>query len=171
MWRLVETIRNKSTILKSRKLNMERIGQPSAIHMEIIEEDVVQEGFGTDFKKKRRICIDDTGGKKSNRSSPTKHDVIQEVNDSVEVIDEKKERFQMEVLKKIENQFRHYDVDSHADPPSKSEPPSALPFDETLSVSFFQDLESPSNHPPLRYHHTSFQGKSKEEIIIDTAEH
>ena len=51
MWRLVETIRNKSTILKSRKLNMERIGQPSTIHMEIIEEDVEKEGCGTDFKR------------------------------------------------------------------------------------------------------------------------
>jgi hypothetical protein len=53
MWRLVETIRNKSTILKSRKLNMERIGQPSTIHMEIIEEDVEKEGYGTDFKRGR----------------------------------------------------------------------------------------------------------------------
>ena len=43
--------------------------------MEIIEEDVVQEGFGTDFKKKKRmsqIYINDTGGRKSNKSSPTK---------------------------------------------------------------------------------------------------
>lgn len=30
---------------------MERIGQPSTIHMEIIEEDVEKEGCGTDFKR------------------------------------------------------------------------------------------------------------------------
>ena len=92
MWRLVETIRNKSTILKSRKLNMERIGQPSTIHMEIIEEDVVQEGFGTDFKKKKRsrLCIENTDGKKSNKSSPTKQEFI-EVQESEEL--DQKDKF------------------------------------------------------------------------------
>ena len=73
----------------------------------------------------------------------------------------------MEVLKKIENNFRYFDLDSHADPPSKSEPPSALFNDEPLSASFFHDLESPGNHPPLRFHHQSFQGKSKEEMSIE----
>jgi len=70
MWRLVETLRNKSTILKSRRPNQERSGIAGTLHMEIIEEDVVQEGHGTDFKKKHRRS--DRECNKSNNSSPTK---------------------------------------------------------------------------------------------------
>lgn len=72
MWRMVETIRNKSTILKSRKLNMEKNGQPSTLHMEIIEEEPVQENYGTDFKKTRRSRNREVeeNSEKSNQSSP-----------------------------------------------------------------------------------------------------
>lgn len=56
MWRLVETLRNKSTILREqRRLQEKNLG--GVLHMEIIEEDVVQEGFGTEFKVRRRAPL------------------------------------------------------------------------------------------------------------------
>lgn len=63
---------------------MERIGQPSTIHMEIIEEDVEKEGFGTDFKRGRQRggamwadkCDDSLAhDQKSNKSSPVRQNV------------------------------------------------------------------------------------------------
>lgn len=50
----------------------------------------------------------------------------------------------MEALKRIENYaIKYYDPDVNADPPSKSEPPSALLNDEPPSATYFYELESP----------------------------
>lgn len=47
MWKLMETLRNKSSISRDNK-------SQDPYWMTIIEEDPVQEGLGTDFKKKKR---------------------------------------------------------------------------------------------------------------------
>lgn len=182
MWRLVETIRNKSTILKSRKLNMERIGQPSTIHMEIIEEEVEKEGYGTEFKRGKAgkmIWSDNSddgengpaGGagaqdQKSNKSSPVKQNV-----NTVEKNLNPDTNYNgcLELIQQKVVANNHYLDDSNVDPPSKSEPPSALFFDEPLSSVFFNDLESPAvNHPPLRSQ--LYQPKYHDETLDQPAE-
>ena len=82
---MVETIRNKSTILKSRKLNMEKNGHPGTLHMEIIEEEPLQENYGTDFKNCKKMGrnhryqvekvdseLSEEEQRQSNQSSPDK---------------------------------------------------------------------------------------------------
>lgn len=85
------------------------------------------------------------------------------------LVNDKEQRMSMGALNKPDpNALKYYDVDINADPPSKSEPPSSLPFDEPISGSFFRDLESPQNHPPLR--RVSIIRKSKDDFMEQQAD-
>ena len=117
MWRMVETIRNKSSNLRENKRQI--VTAPNAnfgvsIHMDIIEEDY-QEQFGTDFKKKGGdLNLSFFEKVRASKAEPP------------------------DIAPHCQGLFRdlkYYDLDTHADPPSRSEPASAMMRDERGEIN------------------------------------
>lgn len=104
----METLRNKSSISRDNK-------SQDPYWMTIIEEDPVQEGLGTDFKKKKREGSDVKHSFASPRSGGG---IVCEFGDPAVA---QGLRYRPSVC-----DMKYYDPVTNADPPSMSEPASAL---------------------------------------------
>lgn len=125
----METLRNKSSISRDNK-------SQDPYWMTIIEEDPVQEGLGTDFKKKRK----GSDVKRSFASPPSGGGIVCEFGDPAAA---QGLRYRS---------VKYYDPVTNADPPSMSEPASALirdVNDPRLELCGLA-MSSPLHHPKGR---------------------
>jgi hypothetical protein len=117
MWRMVEHIKNKSSV---REKHRQVVQAPHSnfgvsVHMEIIEEDV-QEQFGTDCKKKGELSFFE-----KIRASKDAPDIAEFCTNNL--------------FHGPDFQIKYYDPIVNADPPSMSEPASAILKDERQGVT------------------------------------
>ena len=110
--------------------------------MEIIEEDVVQEAFGTDFKNRKRAKL--TSGAKSQLGSGQKSQSDFDENPPLLALRCASGVFGQGGLPHL--QLKYFDPLINADPPSASDPPSALiePTSACLLDEALKNLESPT---------------------------